>query len=115
MVKPNARRSTVGIWGQSASGAALKWVVTVGSPTGLTTGEAGHFAATALSSLNACADPSTLEYRTASVLNRLLPWLSRATTCKRAVRCDSLGNVPLHRSSVGCPLTWLPPVRSRTL
>src|SRR5206468_11485572 len=40
---------------------------------------------------------------------------SYSTTCSRAERSASLGNVPLHRSRVVCPLTWLPPASSCTL
>ena len=48
VVKSNARRSTVDVCGHAASGAALKCVVDVGSPTGLVTGVAGQLAAVAI-------------------------------------------------------------------
>jgi hypothetical protein len=42
------------------------------------------------------------------VLIATLPCASTAATCKRALRSDSLGNVPLQRSSVGAPATEFP-------
>ena len=55
------------------SGAELNFVVVVGSPTGLCTGELGHFAAAALSSVNACSVAAAFEYKTDSVLSVALP------------------------------------------
>src|SRR5205085_2505239 len=113
--KSKATRSTVATWGHEPSGAALNCVWRVGSPTGLTTGEAGQFAAEDLSSDNAWAASAGVEYRTASVLSTSLPWASAPATCRRAVRSDSLGNVPLHRSRVAPPATWVPPSMGATV
>src|SRR5438132_13997612 len=101
-MKSKARRSTPATWGQEPSGAELKCVVMVGSPTGLATGEAGQLAEVDPSSENAWAAPADVEYSTASVLRVSVPW-SRAATCRRAVRSDSLGKAPLHRSRVAPP------------
>src|SRR6266849_6465078 len=89
--KSKATRSTAATWGHEPSGAALKCVWRVGSPTGLTTGEAGQLAAADLSSDKAWAASAGVEYRTASVLTTSVPWASAAATCRRAVRSDSLG------------------------
>src|SRR5437763_5400759 len=113
--KSKATRSTVATWGHEPSGAALKCVWTVGSPTGLTTGVAGQLAATDFSSDRAWAPPAGVEYRTASVLSTSVPCASAAATCRRAVRSDSLGNVPLHRSRVAPPATWVPPSMGATI
>src|SRR5581483_7918935 len=109
-----ASRSTDATWGQPASGAGPKCVVTLGSPTGLSTGPDGQAAATFRSSLKAAVVPAPLEYSTASVDSTVLPCPSTAATCRRAVRMDSLGYVPLHRSSVGC-VSPLPPWRPATV
>src|SRR5204862_3404991 len=69
-------------------------------------GPSGQAAAVALSSENAAVVPAPLEYRTASVDSTVSPTPSTAATWRRAVRIDSLGNVPLHRSSVG----WVSPL-----
>src|SRR3954453_11021645 len=84
--KSKATRSTVATWGHELSGAALKCVWMVGSPTGLITGEAGHPAAVDLSSDKACAPSAGVEYRTASVLSTAVPPAAAAATCRRAVR-----------------------------
>src|SRR5438445_6338397 len=78
--KSKATRSTVATWGHEPSGAALNCVWRVGSPTGLTTGEAGQFAAADLSSDNAWAASAGVEYRTASVLSTCVPRASAAAT-----------------------------------
>src|SRR2546430_13497368 len=80
----------------------------VGSPTGLATGEAGHLAEFDPVSETAWAAPADVEDSPASVLRVSVPW-SRAATCRRAVRSDSLGKVPLHRSRVAPPATSVPP------
>ena len=112
--KAKANRSIDGTWGQARSGAGPKRVVTVGSPTGLSTGAAGQAAAVAFSCEKAAAVPAPLEYRTASVDRAVSPCPSTALTWRRAVRIDSLGNVPLHRSSVGW-VSPLPPGRPATV
>src|ERR1700730_8936245 len=78
--KSKATRSTVATWGQEPSGGALNCVMTVGSPTGLTTGEAGQLAAVDFSSDKAWAAAAGVEYRTASELSTIVPWASAAAT-----------------------------------
>src|SRR5579871_322283 len=95
--------------GQLVSGAALNFVVTVGSPTGLTTGDDGQFATTERSSASACVADFESRYNTASVLKIASPFPSSTSTCSRAVRNASLANVPLQRSSVAAPATESPP------
>src|SRR5437879_578734 len=78
--KSKATRSTVATWDHEPSGVGLKCVMTVGSPTGLATGEAGQLAAVDLSSERAWAPPEGVEYSTASVLSTNVPWASAAAT-----------------------------------
>jgi hypothetical protein len=89
-------------------------VVVASPPSGLSTGSSGQEAAIAFSSAKAVVVPAPLEYSTASVDSAVWPAWSTATTWRRAVRCDSLGNLPLHRSSVGW-LNPLPPGRPATV
>src|SRR5581483_4314146 len=112
--KEYASRSTEVTWGQPASGAGPKCVVTVGSPTGLSTGLDGQAAETLRSSLKAAVVPAPLEYRTASVDSTVSPCPLTAATWRRAVRIPSLGKVPLQRSSVGC-VSPFPPWRPATV
>src|SRR3954447_22881849 len=91
LVRSYACRSTPATAGHDASGGAANVVVTVGSPTALSTGVFGQLAAAALSSLNAWAAAAALAYSTASVLSAGAPTSSVAATCTRWVRRPSLG------------------------
>src|SRR5581483_8754689 len=73
------------------------------------TSDDGHLAAACFSSSKAFVVDAALWYSTASVLSTPSPWALPSATCRRAVRRLSLGNEPLHRSSVTCPVTRLPP------